>query len=154
MLRVLATLQAPTKGAVEVLSKEVHPRAHIGFVGHEPSLNTFLTLRENLEFVADLRGIDHQEVTRAVNAVGLEPVSDRRTDTASQGMRRRADLARIAIIQPVLLLLDEPFSGLDADAGSIVDRLISNTTKRGGAVVLVSHHQDTLERVTDSMINL
>lgn len=154
LVRVLATLQQPTSGTVEVLADDPYPRLGIGFVGHQPSLNDFLTLRENLEFVAKLRGIGVNEVDRALTAVGLDTVSHRRADTASQGMRRRTDLARIAITKPSLLMLDEPYSGLDAGAEAVVDRLISNTTQGGGAVVVVSHHMSVLERVADSVVTL
>ena len=154
LLRVFATLQQPTSGSVTILPGNPNPRLSIGFVGHEPSLNSFLSLRENLEFVAELRGIAPHEVARTLTAVGLDSVSERRTDTASQGMRRRTDLARIAMSKPTLLMLDEPYSGLDADAGQIVDQLIENTTQRGGAVVVVSHQSDVLSRISDSVLSL
>ena len=154
LLRVFATLQQPTSGSATILPDYPHPRLSIGFVGHEPSLNSFLSLRENLEFVAELRGIASHEVARTLTAVGLDSVSERRTDTASQGMRRRTDLARIAMSQPTLLMLDEPYSGLDSDAGQIVDQLIANTVRRGGAVVVVSHQSHVLSRISDSVLSL
>ncbi len=154
LLRVMATLQPVTAGLVTVLPLEEKPRQEIGLVGHRAALNDFLTLRENLEFVAALRAIPSKDVERTLAATGLGPVASRRADKASQGMRRRTDLARAALVNPKLLLLDEPYNGLDDEAIGIVDRLITNTLDRGGAAVVVSHDPAVLERVTQRVVSL
>jgi len=154
LIRVMATLQRITSGSVTVLPLEPKPRQEIGLVGHRAALNDFLTLRENLELVAALRGIPSSEVERTLSATGLDPVADRRADRASQGMRRRTDLARVALTSPKLLLLDEPYNGLDEAAIGIVDQLIKNTRERGGAAVVVSHDPAVLARVTDRVVSL
>ena len=154
LLRVMATLQPVTAGLVTVLPLEKNPRQEIGLVGHRAALNDLLTLRENLEFIAALRAIPSRDVERTLAATGLSPVASRRADRASQGMRRRTDLARASLMNPKLLLLDEPYNGLDDAAIGIVDRLITNTRDRGGAVVVVSHDPAVLARVTQRVISL
>ncbi len=154
LIRVIGTLQQISSGSVIVLPLEPKPRLEIGLVGHRAALNDFLTLRENLEFVAGLRAIPSSEVERTLSATGLDPVANRRADRASQGMRRRTDLARIALTSPKLLLLDEPYTGLDETATGIVDQLIKNTRERGGGVALVSHDPAVLTRVADRVVSL
>ncbi len=160
LLRVLATLLRPTSGIVQILGKDatdkdarlVRPR--IGMVGHVPALSPHLTLGENLRFAATLGGIDTAFVPEALAMVGLGRAGDRLAGKASQGMGRRADLARIVLTQPTLLLLDEPFAGLDAHATGIIGAIIERTVARGGAVVVVSHEPARAATVVDRTITL
>jgi heme ABC exporter ATP-binding subunit CcmA len=160
LLRILATLLRPTSGIVEVLGRDttgkdarlVRPR--IGFVGHAPALSPHLTLAENLHYVAALGGIDRGLVPEALAMVGLGRAGDRLAAKASQGMGRRVDLARIVITQPTLLLLDEPFAGLDSHATGIIGAIIERTVARGGAAVVVSHEPDRAATVVDRTITL
>lgn len=78
--------------------------------------------------------------------VGLDRLADRPAKLASQGMLRRTDLARLLLIESSLLLLDEPFSGLDDEAVGIVDALVDRTTNNGGCAVVVSHDTTRFDR--------
>jgi ABC-type transporter Mla maintaining outer membrane lipid asymmetry ATPase subunit MlaF len=69
-------------------------------------------------------------------------------------MARRADLARVVLTRPDLLLLDEPDAGLDAEATPIVDALCSATTRRGGSALVVSHDPDRVARLCDRMVRI
>lgn len=160
LLRVVATLLIPGAGTAEVLgaivgtpgARAVRPR--IGLVGHQPALSPHLTLAEQLTFHADLAGVDHAEVERALTAVGLAAAADRRADAVSAGMARRADLARVVMTRPDLLLLDEPDAGLDAGATGIVDALCRSTVARGGSVLVVSHDPGRIAGLCDRMIHI
>jgi ABC-type multidrug transport system ATPase subunit len=91
--------------------------------------------------VIRLSGLDLSRIPAALRAVGLDGAADRHGSASSFGMLRRTEVARLLISDPELLLLDEAFSGLDSEAGGLIDALIDRTLARGGAAVLVSHDQ-------------
>ncbi|MFO7292461.1 MAG: heme ABC exporter ATP-binding protein CcmA [Actinomycetes bacterium] len=160
LLSVIATLRTPTTGTATVFDAEVgSPRAYevrrlIGWSGHEPALFEELTLRENLHHFARLAGLDVSDADRALRQVGLDAAADRRAQACSNGMRRRADLARLLMTRPRLLLLDEAHAGLDADAAAIVEVLCRRTVAAGGAVVMVSHDREAMTSHVDRVLTL
>lgn len=160
LLQVCATLRRPHRGSGEVLGVDLGARMpaelrrRICLVGHQPALYPRLTLRENLTFVADLYGLPRATVDRALGTVGLARVADRRVDRCSQGMARRADLARGLLTEPLLLLLDEAHSGLDAAAGELVAHLVAQVQDRGGAALVASHETERLDALVDRVVHL
>jgi ABC-type multidrug transport system ATPase subunit len=160
LLRILATLDRPSAGEGTVLGallgssavEAVRPR--IGLVAHEPALRDNLTLEENLRLVAALSGQDPGRADAALAAVGLAGARSRRAGVCSNGMRRRAEFARVALIEPDLLLLDEAHVGLDPAAGLLVERLVEQTAARGGAVVVVSHERDRVRGLVGRSLTL
>ena len=160
LLHLLATLIRPAAGRGEVLGRELGSpecaavRPAIALVGHLPALYPQLSLAENLRFVARLTGRDERAADRALAAVGLAGAAHRRAERCSQGMQRRAELARVLLTQPSLLLLDEIHAGLDRDAVGLVDDVVAAVRDRGGACVLVSHEPDRLTGVVDRMVRI
>ncbi len=160
LLQLAATLHRPVAGAARVLGADLssavpaHLRRSICLVGHEAALYPHLTLRENLRFVAAVLGQTQQSADTALDTVGLGRAADRRVRQCSQGMVRRADLARALIAPPKLLLLDEPHAGLDSSAGDLVDFLVDEVRSRGGAAVIVSHDRARLDLVVDRVLEL
>ncbi|HJU52397.1 MAG TPA: heme ABC exporter ATP-binding protein CcmA [Acidimicrobiia bacterium] len=150
LLRVLATLTPPSAGDGQVLgarlgNREVlRVRHRIGLAGHIPALAPGLTLGENLSFYARLAGISEDRVEPALESVGLTGARNRRAVDCSAGMRRRADLSRLLVNSPQLLLLDEPTDTLDSSARPIVDQLVLRTISKGGVAVVVSHDRENL----------
>lgn len=150
LLRVLATLLRPTAGRLQVLGcawprcTDAAVRRQITLVGHEAALHPALTVTENLALVADLLGRDHDVVDEALADVGLTGAADRPVRICSQGMTRRAELARAIICRPRLLLLDEAHAALDVDARALVGAVTRRVTDAGGAAVLVTHDVDAL----------
>lgn len=148
LLRVLATLIRPSSGTGTVWGaplgtaavEAVRPR--IGLVAHEPALAPHLSLAENLHLVADLSGKGRPAADRVLADVGLGGAAERLVVHCSNGMKRRAEFARILLTEPGLLLLDEAHVGLDPDAGRLVAHTIATVTATGGAVVLVSHERE------------
>ena len=157
LLRVAATLLQPTEGTRTVLGWDdpaVPPptiRRHIGYTGHAPALHPDLTLLQNLRYYTRLTGSDRSPA-EVLAMVGLERLADRPARQASQGMLRRTDLARLLLTRPSLLLLDEPFSGLDSESAGIVDALIERTRSAGGAALLVSHDDHRLRNCDDILV--
>lgn len=160
LLQVLATLVAPSAGAGRVLGHQLGTpgvalvRPRIALVGHLPALYGSLTLAENLRFVARLTGRDDPAVERVLAVVGLDGAAGRRAQNCSQGMQRRAELARVLLVDPALLLLDEVHAGLDPGAVRLVDEVVARVRTRGGAAVLVSHEPDGLSGVADRLVRI
>ena len=160
LLAILATLVPPTAGEGTVLGARLGSpdvtsvRRRIGWSGHEPALYPELTLAENLQHVARLASLDGDIVDRTLTQVGLLGARDRRVAVCSNGMRRRADLARLLMTGPDLVLLDEAEAGLDAAATKIVDEISRRAIAGQGAVITVSHDADLLKDRTDRILYL
>ena len=160
LLAVIATFIAPTAGSGTVLgiplgaSQTPAVRSQIGWSGHFPALYPDLTLGENLALTSQLSGHPAGAGHLALEKVGLAGATGIRAERCSNGMRRRADLARLLIGAPRLLLLDEPDAGLDRDAALIVDHLIQTTTSRGGAALCVSHDPARLSSWTPRVVEI
>ena len=158
LLRVLATLLAPDAGSGSVLEAALgtpdvyEVRSQIGFLQHRPSVIPELTLAENLRHAATLVGANAAKAETALRVVGLDDVASRRADASSFGMLRRTEVARLLITAPRILLLDEPFSGLDIEAQELIRALVYRTTSDGGAVVMVSHESGQLSSHTQRLL--
>lgn len=160
LLATVATFIVPTAGAGSVLgvplggSETSAVRPLIGWSGHLPALYPDLTLGENLSMFARLCGRPARQGHLALQKVGLAGAMNIRTERCSNGMKRRADLARLLIGEPQLVLLDEPDAGLDRDAASIISHLIRTTTRRGGGVLCVSHDAARLDGWADRVVEI
>jgi len=160
LLSVVATLVAPTGGSGTVLgarlgtAETLAVRPRIGWSGHEPGLYPELTLGENLRLTARLAGRPAAAAADALAAVGLAGAAHRRADHSSNGMQRRVDLARLLLLGPDLVLLDEAHAGLDAAAEEIIDEVLARTRGRGGGALLVSHDTARLARQVDRVVRI
>lgn len=160
LLRILATLLPPTAGEGSVLGarlgspEAIRVRTRIALIGHDSGLHPHLTLGENLAMVATLAGRSPADATGVLDMVGLGGAADRRVAQCSNGMRRRADFARLFLTEPTLALLDEAHVGLDEDAAPLVEHLVAEVGARGGGVVLVSHQRDRILGMTSRRLAL
>lgn len=162
LLRVLATLLPPASGTGMILgaplgsgaeAEMIRPR--IGLVGHEPALYPNLTLGENLELFASLtlgRGEAPDAAADALSTVGLAGAAHRPAGRSSNGMRRRAEFARLLVTEPALLLLDEAHVGLDPAAFTLVEHLVRRVTGRGGTAFVVAHERERVAPLVDRAI--
>lgn len=148
LLRILATLSRPTSGSLSVLGTDAleepeRVRPRIGLISHKPMVYGDLTARENLEFFARLYGVP-DPAGRAAELLRLVELDHRRNDVAralSRGMAQRLSIARALVNDPELILLDEPYSGLDPHAAKVLDSLIERV-RPGRTLVMVSHDPD------------
>jgi heme exporter protein A len=157
LLAILATLLLPTSGRVRYgdgLEPTAGLRGRIGMLGHDLYLYPELTARENLAFFSALYG-ERDPGTAADRALSRAALSDRANDPVSsfsRGMRQRVALERALIHDPRLLLLDEPFTGLDeASVGALVRRL-RELRAQGAIVVLATHDLDVAEGLFDEVV--
>jgi heme exporter protein A len=157
LLRVLATLLRPHSGRVRVLGADLpgeawRVRGRVGYMGHEPLLYRELSGRENLLFHARLHRVDEGRVPELIGAVGMQRRADDPVRELSRGMVQRLAAARALLHDPPLLLLDEPYSGLDPPARELLDPLIGRAS--GRTRVLVSHDLDAGAAESDVALGL
>jgi heme exporter protein A len=144
LLRVIATALSPTYGrgmvlGLDLLQEREEIRRRTELIGHRTRLYEDLTARENLRFTCALYGMEATPVDETLARVGLEVVAGERVRGYSQGMRQRVAVARALLRSPELLLLDEPYAGLDDEAKDLVDRMIEEARDDDRTVVLATH---------------
>jgi heme exporter protein A len=145
LMRILAGLASPTKGRVRVRDLDLHAdpeaRGAIGFLSHQTLVYDDLTARENLRFAAALHGLDgvEQRVQRALDDVGLAHRAEARAGTFSRGMSQRLAIARATLHGPPVLLLDEPFTGLDTPGADALRARLAVERDSGRVLVCVTH---------------
>jgi heme exporter protein A len=145
-LRILSSLARPTLGDVRIAGYALPGQAsavrqRLGVVSHQPLLYGDLTAEENLRFYGRMYAITDldQRVHAILDLVGL---ANRRRDlvrTFSRGMAQRLSIGRSVLHDPEVLLLDEPYTGLDQDACDMLDGVLRQVTSRGRTVVMTSH---------------
>jgi ABC-type multidrug transport system ATPase subunit len=165
LLRIIAGLSNPTRGTVSVFSESPHKQRHrVAYMSHSPMLYDELTAMENLTYFAGLhrsRGcacVGSPEM--ALRAVGLDPKLNRPLGQYSQGMRQRASLARVLQTDPEVLLLDEPFSNLDAASSHHMIELLADFRTwpipgGGSRTLLITTHQAALAQpLADNILTM
>jgi ABC-type multidrug transport system ATPase subunit len=158
LLRAMAGLAHLTRGKLTVLGSEniQASRAQIGYMAHPSLLYDEMSGMENLRYFAKLYRIPAGEVDRrcreAIVSVKLDPDLERPVGQYSQGMRQRMSLARALVNDPELLLLDEPFSNVDARSAAEMAGLVAHARDRGKTVFVVTHQAAQLELYADEFI--
>lgn len=148
LLRLIAGLLKPSAGAVRVrgrgLRDDADARAQVGLISHQSMLYRALTARENVEFAARLYGVADARAA-AVSALEHMRVADR-ADTPvralSRGLQQRVSIARAIVHDPGVVLLDEPYTGLDAAGGAALTEMLASLRAKGAALLLVTHNVD------------
>ncbi len=157
LLRTLAGLTRQSGGSLRVGGLDVADRRPdvrklVGVVMHQTFLYDDLTVAENLRFYARMYGLGSSSGERAASAadaLGLNAVLNARVRTLSNGMQKRAALARAALHGPPLLLLDEPETGLDQDAMAALEQLLARHREAGGSAIVTTHGVEQGLRIGD-----
>jgi heme exporter protein A len=147
LLRIIAALSKPTAGAVQVAGMDLQEgpipvRRQIGFLSHEPLLYGDLSAEENLRFygqmydVADLR----ERISFMLRQVDLERSRHDLVRTFSRGMKQRLSIARALLHDPPVLLLDEPYTGLDRRSAVMLDAVLQDAGVNSRTVLLTTHN--------------
>ena len=160
MLFVAATLLKPSSGDVRFgeWSRDAGGalRGRIGLVGHDLYVYADLSAAENLRFFARLYDVSDAEarVTSALERAGLDGRADESIGTYSRGMRQRLAIERALIHDPRLVLLDEPFTGLDETSADALGRRLRGLRDAGRIVVITTHDIEAVEGLADRAVVL
>ena len=145
-MKMLLGLIHPTAGRVRLLGQELTEKSRLpllrqtGSLIESPAGYLHLTAQENLEIVADLKGVPHKDIGRVLDIVHLTQDRNRRVAQYSLGMKQRLGIAMALLGSPKLLILDEPTNGLDPAGIQEMRTLIRNMPAATGATVLISSH--------------
>jgi ABC-type multidrug transport system ATPase subunit len=151
LLRLCAGLAAPTRGELEVTVE----RGRVGYLAHEPLVYRELTALENLELYGRLYRVpERRERTgMLLERFGLWDARHARAGSFSRGMLQRLALCRTLLHEPSLLLLDEPYSGLDDEGARLLDRELGERASYA-AFVVATHEPERLERFASARLGL
>jgi len=146
LLRVLAGLLRPTSGTARVAGVQLpggaEARAVVGLISHQTMLYAPLTALENIEFTARLYGVPdpRDAALRALDRMRLGDRADSPVRSLSRGMQQRVSIARAIVHTPRVVLLDEPYTGLDEAGATALSEALQTLRVNGAALVLVTHH--------------
>jgi len=149
LIKLLATLTDPTSGSLSVCGfdakKEVNNiRSVIGVISHDPYLYDNLSALENIKFFGTLYGLDDIEnrARSVIKQVGLEKRMNDIVRTFSRGMKQRLSVARAIVHDPKILLLDEPYTGLDQHGAQIFGEMLSDLKSNRHTILMTTHSID------------
>jgi ABC-2 type transport system ATP-binding protein len=160
-VKILCGILPDFEGEVTIFGKDLKKdsleiKKRIGYVPETGALYDLLTPKEYLSFIGSLYGLDSDKTeSRTVNLLslfGMEKHSDQRMDTFSKGMKQKILIIAGIINNPDILFLDEPLSGLDANAVILVKDLLINLAKDGKTIFYCSHLMDVVEKISDRII--
>ena len=147
LIKLLATLTKPTSGKVSIANHDIKKepdkvRALIGVISHDPYLYGNLSALENIKFFASLYGISEarEKAMEVIRQVGLENRMHDLVRTFSRGMQQRLAVARAIVHEPKILLLDEPYTGLDQHGARIFGELLNWLKTENRTIVMTTHN--------------
>ena len=162
-VRMLVGLMEPTSGEVLWKGKSIFDdlatyRRRLGYVPEEPFLYTHLTAPEYLRLVGGLRGLEdavlNTKIERFMKLFGLEDDQYSTLAAFSKGMRQKVQLASALLHNPELIVLDEPFSGLDVSAGLMLRSVIKTLADEGRTILMSSHVIEVVEQMCTDVVIL
>lgn len=161
LMKILTGLSRPSSGEVlyrdkNIIEAPIPFRRSIGFITHQSNFYSDLTAKENLVFAAKLqkkKGINTATM-EALKQTGLAKFADVRVKIFSSGMMKRLNIARLMLLKPEILLLDEPYTGLDYDSTAFFNRFLKSFKDQGGAILMISHQIETCFDISDDIIIL
>lgn len=153
LLNILGTQLRPTRGQVDYFDgsekklSRTEVRAQLGWVSHASHCYGELSGRQNIELAAELHGLSTFDFRSLAKRLALGRFVERPVSTLSRGQTQRVALARALVHQPRLLLLDEPWTGLDRKSGALLEQVVLDEQKRGTLIAIVSHEAGLKERL-------
>jgi ABC-2 type transport system ATP-binding protein len=157
-LRMIAGLMRPDAGTINIAGLDafadpVGAKRLIAWISDEPMTYDKLTPEEYLEFVAGLWGVAPDvaaaRARELLDWLGLAPHARERCETFSKGMRQKVALAGALVHDPLLIILDEPLTGLDAGSARQVKNVLRERVREGGTVIMTTHILEVAERMAD-----
>jgi ABC-2 type transport system ATP-binding protein len=157
-IRMVMSINYPDAGTIAVLG---HPRAsevkdRIGYLPEERGLYRKMTLQETLQYFGRLKGLHgrrlRQRVDESLARVGLSDWKRKRVEALSKGMSQKLQFVTAILHEPELVILDEPFSGLDPINVDMLERLIADLRRAGTTVIFSTHQMNQAERLCDRIV--
>jgi ABC-2 type transport system ATP-binding protein len=152
-LRMITGILYPQSGAIRVLGQEVRGACsdRIGYLPEERGLYKRMRVREILRFFADLKGVTsaRTEVDAWLAKLGLSDCAERKVEALSKGMSQKVQFIATVIARPELLILDEPFSGLDPVNMELIRAALLELRQQGATVILSTHDMHIAEQMCD-----
>jgi heme exporter protein A len=149
LLRIIAGLLQPDKGSIELSGYNIRKdpekaKSKSGMISHKSMVYPELTVLENLSFFATLYGVKDSDayITELLKNVGLSSYRYDKAGILSRGLLQRLAIARALVHQPTLLLADEPFTGLDSEATSLLINVLDEFKNNSGTIVMTTHDTD------------
>lgn len=161
LLKVISTIIEPSRGNVLIngIDNKKDPskiRGMIGAISHETYLYDELTARENLVFFSRMYGIEKSMIDKRVEeilkSVKLLERADERAGSFSRGMKQRLSIARALLHRPEILLMDEPYTGLDQHAAANFERVLMNTGNSDVTRIMITHNIERAFELCDRML--
>ena len=155
LLRIIAGLTPPTRGSISILGTTDLRSvcSQLGYMAHPSLLYDEMSGMENLRYFARLYDVtDDERCAQTIRAVKLDPSLVRPVGQYSQGMRQRMSLARALLNDPKILLLDEPFSNVDARSSRDMVSLLARLRDSGKTIFVVTHQASLLEGAADEFV--
>lgn len=156
LLRLLAFIIKPSKGKILIKNELVDKPRSIGFVSHQLLLYNDLTVRQNLNFFAGVYSIPapDKKIKEALDIFKLGIYADKVIRDLSRGQQQRAAIARSILHNPEILIMDEPFTGLDVEHSSTLDQLLKNLHESGINIIFTSHDREYSLQISNSSCEL
>ncbi|MEM2237473.1 MAG: ABC transporter ATP-binding protein [Candidatus Caldarchaeum sp.] len=156
--KCLVGLLKPDRGTIKIAGHDVlknHDyKRFIGYLPENPSLPDYLTVKEFLFFAGKLKGLAggllQKNVSELAESYDLEKFSDRLIFELSKGIRQRVATAASLLGEPLVLVFDEPFNGLDPEAQKTTKDYMAETVRNGGSVLISTHILDSAEKICDT----
>ena len=156
-LRMIMRVLIPDAGAIELLGQPLSDRAQdlIGYLPEERGLYPRMTVRKALIFLAALKGIPEKEADRRArqwfSRLELAEWADRKINDLSKGMQQKAQIIAAVLHRPPLLILDEPFTGLDPINAAQIKDIMLELRAQGSTIILSTHRMEQVEMMCDSI---
>jgi ABC-2 type transport system ATP-binding protein len=155
-MRMIVNIFYPDRGSIRVFGEEAGPdhRHSIGYLPEERGLYRRMEVRSLLEFHGELRGGRNlgREIDGWLERLGLAAFARKRVDTLSKGMSQKVQFIATIVPEPKLLILDEPFSGLDPVSAELIRTALLDLRKRGATVILSTHDMGVAESMCDYIL--
>jgi len=156
-IRMVMNIPVPDEGKIRVMDTPVSDdtRDLIGYLPEERGLYPRMTVREVIVFLASLHGMAEgdagKRTTEWLERLGLAEWGDKKVVDFSKGMQQKVQFITSVIHQPPILILDEPFSGLDPVNAAVIEEIMVDMRAKGSTIVLSSHRMEQVERMCDSI---
>jgi len=156
-IRMIMNILVPDSGSIHVLDEPVSDKTRdkIGYLPEERGLYPRMKVLEIIVFLAALHGLTQAEAARRarewLDRLGLSEWSDKKLVDLSKGMQQKVQFITSVIHRPPLMILDEPFSGLDPVNASTIQEIMLDMRKQGSTIVLSTHRMEQVERLCDSI---